>query len=101
MRPFDQSGRGAAGWREGLLVFEGAELGDACAEVTRHTGLTFAFAEPSVAETKLTASFDADNAERFLGHLAATGVIAEPSGTDRFVLRRAVVRTPPAQSDGG
>lgn len=90
-------------WREGLLVFERAELGDACAEVTRHTGFVFAFAEPSLAQTKITASFDANNAERFLANLTQTGVIAEPMGANRYYLRRAADRreTPRQAPVGG
>lgn len=80
-------------WRDGVLVFEGATLADACAEVARHTGYTFAFADRRLEEARITAYFEGNDLDRFLLLLAQTGVVAEPIGHHRYMLKVGLERT--------
>ncbi|HYD86054.1 MAG TPA: FecR domain-containing protein [Vitreimonas sp.] len=57
-------------WRSGMLQFNGQPLAVVTAEVTRHTGAVFAFADPDIAREPFVAYFRANDLDGFLAQLA-------------------------------
>jgi transmembrane sensor len=63
-------------WREGMLSFDDEPLRDAAAEVTRHTGVVFEFADASLGDTRIGGYIAASDVSDFLA-LLRTGLAIE------------------------
>jgi transmembrane sensor len=76
-------------WRERMLAFDGETLGDAAAEVTRHTGVAFEFSDPEVAEMRIGGYISAESDEDFVALLeSGLSIRAERVRPDRVLLTR-------------
>lgn len=66
-------------WRSGRLVYENATLGEVIADVQRYSDVPIEFAQPSLAQLRVTASFDTGEVRRLLDTLTlALPVQTEP-----------------------
>lgn len=82
---------GDTAWRQGRLVYRGAPLDEVRADLRRWYGLELRFADSTIAQRRLTATFDGDSPGRVLEVIGlALGAVVERSG-DTVVLRRAAV----------
>jgi transmembrane sensor len=74
-------------WRQGMLDVDGEALRDAAAEVTRHSGVNFEFADPAIGDRGIVAYLPAGDADNFARHLErALNLRAERVGPDRIRL---------------
>jgi ferric-dicitrate binding protein FerR (iron transport regulator) len=72
-------------WRRGVLDVYNEPLGDAAAEVTRHSGVEFEFADPAFARKGIVAHRPAGDADGFAAHVEeALGLQAERVAPDRI-----------------
>lgn len=53
-------------WREGMLAFDNTPLSEAVADVTRQSGVRFAFADPALADLRVGGLVRADDLDAFL-----------------------------------
>lgn len=53
-------------WREGMLAFDNTRLSEAVADVTRQSGVRFAFADPALADLRVGGLVRADDLDAFL-----------------------------------
>lgn len=53
-------------WREGMLAFDNTPLSEAVADVTRQSGVRFAFADPALANLRVGGLVRADDLDAFL-----------------------------------
>lgn len=53
-------------WREGMLAFDNTPLAEAVADVTRQSGVRFAFADPALADLRVGGLVRADDLDAFL-----------------------------------
>jgi transmembrane sensor len=56
-------------WREGMLSASSEPLRDAAAEVTRHSGVKFEFADPAIGDRRIAVHLPAGDADSFARHL--------------------------------
>jgi transmembrane sensor len=61
----------APAWREGRLVFRDEPLGEALERIARYHPVSFGFADPAVAELRISGVFRAGDLDRFLKTLEA------------------------------
>jgi len=81
--------RRRSAWRHGMLEFDGQPLAAVAAEVSRHTGARFEFADAEIAREPFVAYFRANDLEGFLNALEQSyGLSVERDG-ERIVLARA------------
>jgi transmembrane sensor len=82
---------GDTAWRQGRLVYRGAPLDEVRVDLRRWYGLELRVADSTIAQRRLTATFDGDSPARVLEVIGlALGAVVERSG-DTVVLRRAAV----------
>jgi transmembrane sensor len=75
-------------WRERMVALDGQSLREAAAEVTRFSGVRFAFADAATAQVRLAGYVAGDDVEAFLGLLENNvGVSAERRADGVIVLR--------------
>lgn len=75
-------------WREGMLAFDGETLAEAAAEVERHTGTRFAFAEPALADLRVGGYIDARDSAAFTRLLRESLDIGAEARADGVVVLR-------------
>jgi transmembrane sensor len=69
-------------WREGHVALDHARLGDAALEVTRFSGVRFEFADPALAEVRVSGYFSGGDVEAFCAALRANfAMIATRDGS--------------------
>ena len=74
-------------WKEGVLAFSRAPLGDVVAEVRRYTTLDIQFADPAVAEIPVIARFPIGDTEMMLDVFENNfGLVVTYSGPNRVLL---------------
>jgi len=75
-------------WRERMVALDGQSLREAAAEVTRFSGVRFAFADTATAQVRLAGYVAGDDVEAFLGLLENNvGVSADRRADGVIVLR--------------
>lgn len=75
-------------WRERMVALDGQSLREAAAEVTRFSGVRFAFADSATAQVRLAGYVAGDDVEAFLGLLENNvGVSADRRADGVIVLR--------------
>lgn len=75
-------------WRERMVALDGQSLREAAAEVTRFSGVRFAFADTATAQVRLSGYVAGDDVEAFLGLLENNvGVSADRRADGVIVLR--------------
>lgn len=81
-------------WREGKLAFRDEPLGEALQRIARYHTIQFEFAEPALADLRISGVFRADDLDLFLKTLE-TGfpVRATRQDADRIVFKRAAPRS--------
>jgi transmembrane sensor len=76
-------------WRDGEMVFDDVSLGAAVAEVNRYGGQTIILGDPSLAELRVSGTFQTNRPQAFVeGVTAALPVRLAEANPDKLVLRK-------------
>lgn len=73
-------------WREGMLAFDGETLAEATADIGRHTGERFAFADPALAELTIGGLIEARDLDAFLRLLDSNLAVSATRQEDGVIL---------------
>lgn len=82
-------------WREGRIAFDNTPLWEAAADVTRHSGARFEFADANLADLRIGGLIDAGDVDAFVSMLRNNLAIEATRRSDGVIELRAIAPSPP------